>query len=325
MIDVIALASLRAVAEHGSVVAAADALALTPSAVSQQIKRLERQAGTPLLERAGRGVVLTGPGRHLAEEGGRVLADLEALEASVRRGTGRVAGTVRLVAFSTAVRGIVAPVVRSLLDRHPELRIRISEREPWDAVDDLAGGRADLGLVHRWGEVPLAVPDHLAVTPVAADVADVVLRRDHRLAGRASVSPHDLVDEWWISTPPGTICRQWLGRMHDGTGRPPRVAHESWEFASHLALAAAGLGIALVPRLGRGPLDPDLRAVPVTDPVPTRTIDALHRRSMGGSPALGAVLGALVEAGAAQPSIADSSGVGSTPPTVATTSLTAAR
>lgn len=297
MIDVVALASLRAVAEHGSVVAAADALSLTPSAVSQQVKRLERQAGAPLLERVGRGVVLTGPGRHLAEEGGRVLADLEALEAAVRRGTGRVAGTVRVAAFSTAVRGLVAPVVPGLLAAHPELRIRLSEREPWDAVEDLAAGRADLGLVHRWGEVPLAVPDHLEVTPVALDEADVIVPRGHRLADLPEVTPHDLIDEWWIATPPGTICRQWLGRMHDGTGRPPRVAHESMEFSSHLALVEAGLGIALVPRLGRGPLGPGLVAVRAVDPSPTRAIDALHRRSMAGSPALAVVRQALVDAG----------------------------
>src|SRR5579859_1273754 len=109
MIDLIALDSLRAIEAHGSVVAAADALGFTPSAVSQQIKRLERQTGVPLLERVGRGVMLTGHGRHLAEEGTRLLAGLEELQSGLHRQAGTVAGHVRLAAFATAMRGIVAP------------------------------------------------------------------------------------------------------------------------------------------------------------------------------------------------------------------------
>lgn len=325
MMDVAALSSLRAVEQHGSVVAAATALGFTPSAVSQQVKRLERQAGVPLLERVGRGVVLTVHGRHLAEEGARVLAELETLEATLHRRSGQVSGTLRLTAFSTAMRGLVAPVVRDLHAAHPDLQVRLSEREPWDAVEDLAAGRSDVGLVHRWGDVPLAVPDHLRVTAVGLDLADVIVPADHRLAGRASVTPHDLVEEDWIATPPATICRQWLGRMYDGTGRPPRVAHESMEFASHLALVEAGLGIALIPRLGRPPLGPRLRAIGVTEPRPTRSIDALHRRSMADSPAVRAVLEALIAAAGRVDQITDSSGVGTTPPTVATTSVTDAR
>jgi DNA-binding transcriptional LysR family regulator len=144
--------------------------------------------------------------------------------------------------------------------------------------------------VHSWGDVPLAIPEHLATTPLARDVADVVVPTDHRLAGRARVSPRDLVDEDWIATPEGTICRQWLTRMYDGTGRLPRIAHQSMEFDSHLALVRAGLGIALVPRLGRQPLGDELVALRAHDPEPTREIVAVHRRSMTESPAVGAVL-----------------------------------
>src|SRR6185437_10137463 len=102
----------------------------------------------------------------------------------------------------------------------------------------------------------------LARTVVASDLAEVIVRRDHPLAGRAVVTPRDLAGEDWIATPEGTICRQWLLRMYDGTGRLPRIAHVSMEFDSHLALVRAGLGIALVPRLGRSPLGPALAALP---------------------------------------------------------------
>jgi len=298
MIDLAALSSLRAVATHGSVVAAADALGFTPSAVSQQVKRLERQTGVPLLERVGRGVMLTGHGRHLVDAGARLLTDLEEIESGLHRQADTVAGRLRVAAFSTAMRGLVAPVVRRLLDTHPDLALTLAEREPWDTIDLVSSGQTDLGVVHSWGDLPLAIPDHLATTSVALDVADVVVHRDHPLAGRTRVTPHDLVDEDWIATPEGTICRQWLTRMYDGTGRLPRIAHESMEFDSHLALVRAGLGIALVPRLGRQPIGDELVALHAEDPVPTRDIIALHRRSMAESPAVTAVLDALVRAGA---------------------------
>src|ERR1700722_2642295 len=253
MIDLVALDSLRAVDGHGSVVAAADALGFTPSAVSQQIKRLERQTGGPLLERVGRGVMLTRHGRHLVEQGTRLLSDLEELQSGLHRQAGTVAGHVRLTAFSTAMRGLIAPVLPAVLSAHPDLRVSLTEREPWDAISLVASGQADLGVAHSWGDLPLPVPDHLARIAVGRDLADVIVRRDHPLAGRAVVTPRDLAGEDWIATPEGTICRQWLLRMHDGSGTLPRIAHVSMEFDSHLALARAGLGIALIPRLGRAP------------------------------------------------------------------------
>ena len=234
MIDLAALAWLRAFATHGSVVAAAEATGFTPSAVSQQVKRLERQVGVPLLERVGRGVMLTSHGLHLVEAGEVLLADLEELESGLQHRADVVTGTLRLVAFSTAMRGLVAPVARRLLDEHPGLRLALEEREPWDTVDLVATGQCELGLVHRWGGVPLDVPDHVVATPVAEDLADLIVRSDHALAGKARVSPHDLTEVGWIATPDNTICRQWLHRMYDGTGRPPRIAHVSMEFDSHL-------------------------------------------------------------------------------------------
>src|SRR5664279_2435488 len=171
MIDLAAVTSLRAVDTHGSVVSAAGALGFTPSAVSQQVKRLERQTGVPLLERVGRGVLLTAQGRQLVEAGSRLLGDLEALESGLHREAGMVAGHLRLLAFSTAMRGLVAPRIGELRAAHPGLTIALTEREPWERVDLVASGQADLGVVHRWGDVPLPIPDHLVATAVGDDVA----------------------------------------------------------------------------------------------------------------------------------------------------------
>jgi len=176
---------------------------------------------------------------------------------------------------------------------HPDLRVSLTEREPWDTIGLVAAGQADLGVVHSWGDVPLSIPGHVARTTIGHDLAEVIVRRDHRLAARTVVTPRDLADEDWIATPEGSICQQWLLRMYEGTGRLPRIAHISMEFDTHLALVRAGLGIALVPRLGRSPLGEDLAAVEVADPVPSREILALHRASMSDSPAIAALLTAL--------------------------------
>src|SRR5215212_8491310 len=179
MMDLTALRSLEAVHAHGSVVAAAQALGFTPSAVSQQIKRLERQSGVELLERVGRGVVLTGPGRILVEEGARIAAELERLETDLHAHAGEVTGDLALVGFSTAMRGLIGPVVAGLMEKHPALRVRLRELEPWAAV---ASGAADVALVHRWGDVVLEIPGHLDRQIVHHDEAEVILRRDHRFA-----------------------------------------------------------------------------------------------------------------------------------------------
>jgi DNA-binding transcriptional LysR family regulator len=293
VIDLEALVSLRAVDEQGSVVAAAAALGFTPSAVSQQVKRLERQAGIALLERVGRGVMLTEQGRHLVDQGARLLTDLEEIEAGLHRSAGTVAGRLRVAAFSTAMRGLVAPALPTLLVAYPELQISLTEHEPWDTIGLVAAGRCEVGLVHRWGTTPLAIPEHVEAVILAQDVADVLVPAGHRLARRSRVSPQDFVGEGWIATPEGTICRDWLRRMHDGMAHPPLIAHQSVEFESHIALVAAGLGIALVPRLGRAALPAGAVAIAVHDPVPTREIMALHRRSMSNSPAVNAVVDAL--------------------------------
>src|ERR1700752_5405436 len=121
MIDLVALDALRAVGTHGSVVAAAGALGFPPSAPPQQVTRLEKQTGVPLLERVGRGVLLTRHGRHLVEQGVRLLADLEELQAELHQQSGTVAGRVRLTALSNAMRGLIPPALPGLVAAHPDV------------------------------------------------------------------------------------------------------------------------------------------------------------------------------------------------------------
>ena len=301
MIDLEAVISLRAVATQGSVAAAATTLGYTPSAVSQQVKRLERETGVALLERVGRGVVLTEAGTRLVVASTPILADVERLRADLQltgAGEGGVVGEIRLAAFSTVVRGLVIPVLADLAQRHPGLSLPLRESEPWETTALIASGQRDLGIVHRWGGVALAMPDHLVATPLFTDVADVILHRDHPLADREVLHPAELADQPWVATFEATICRQWLRRLFDGVGNAPRIVHESMEFANHLELARAGIAVALIPRLGRGDLGPDLVAIPTVDPASTRDVLAVHRRTQADSPALQVALDAVVRHGA---------------------------
>lgn len=297
MIDLDAVHSLRTVAREGSVAAAASALGFTPSAVSQQIKRLERETGVALLERVGRGVALTAAGSQLVVGSTPILADLERLRADLHAGAvadGRVTGELRIAAFSTVVRGLLAPVLVELAEAHPDLRLPVRESEPWETVALVASGQRDLGIVHQWGGVALAIPDNVVATALFTDVADVILHRDHPLANRDVLRPADLANERWVATFETTICRQWLRRLFDGIGGAPRVLYESMEFENHIELARTGAVVALVPRLGRGDLGPDLVAVPTDGPASTRDISAVHRRSQADSPGLRATLAALL-------------------------------
>ncbi|GAB3069437.1 LysR family transcriptional regulator [Intrasporangium mesophilum] len=297
MIDPVALRSLVAVEQHGSVGAAAASLDYTPSAISQQIKRLESQTGVQLLERQGRGVLLTEAGRTLTASARELLAQMELLEARIHGASGETVGTVRLATFATAYRGIVVGALGRLRQQAPDVVLRPDEIDPWEAVDAVAAGTHDLALVHNWEPLPLAIPDHLEVRDLGRDRADVLVHVDHRLARRESLTVHDVVDESWASVAPGSICHQWLQKMYFDIGRAPRIAHIALEFATHIALVQRGEAIALVPRLGRGPLPDSVVAVPIVEPVSERTVSLVWRRTMTERPALAVVIEALAAEG----------------------------
>jgi DNA-binding transcriptional LysR family regulator len=286
MIDLVALQSLRAVQSSGSVVAAAEVLGFTPSAVSQQIKKLERQTGAAVLERYGRGVLLTDHGERLAEHGADLLDRMEQIESDLSSAESVVAGRLRVAAFSTAVRGLVAPMLSSVAADGHDLALSLVELDPPQGMEAVASGQADAALVHQWGDTRLTHPDHVEVTRIGVDVADILVPAGHRLAGRSSVTPADLVGEVFASAPVGSVCHEWLTRMFSGVGGPPRVSFWAAEWSSHIALVGHGAAVSLIPRLGREPLPPSVRVLSVRDPVPTREVSLAWRRSMRSSPTI---------------------------------------
>jgi DNA-binding transcriptional LysR family regulator len=284
MIDLGSLRSLIAVRDHGSVVGAAAALGYTPSAVSQQIKRLEQQSRAPMLERVGRGVILTDKGRLLAERGTRLLADLEEVQNLALDGADALTGQIRLASFSTACRGLIAPLLARLARTAPGLEVTFTEHDPRDVVTLVERGGAEMGIVHDWNSVPLDIPPSVERHHLLLDAADVLLPRDHPLASASSVQALELADERWVSTPVGSICHEWLHMMFGQHGARPDIRYYDGSFATHVALVAEGVAVALLPRLGREQLPAEVRAVPVTDPAPRRDVGSIWRRASADNP-----------------------------------------
>jgi DNA-binding transcriptional LysR family regulator len=295
MIDVAALRALRSVAALGTLARAADELGFTASAVSQQIKRLERQVGVPVLAQAGRGVVLTPAGQAIVDSAPEVFQALErCVEAAQSVSEGAPRGTLRVVAFSTAVRGLLAPAMPRLLAGCPELRLRITEQDPDQALHSVEAGTADLALVHDADGLPAPVPSTLTQRHVHTDVGDVVMDRGHPLARLSGpLAEADLAGHAWVTSPPGTVCHQWFRRLFAAVSENPDVRHLVDDFATQLSLVASGEVVALIPRLARPPLGEGLVARPLLRQ-PVRAVHAAWRHSADASPAIQAVLAELV-------------------------------
>ncbi|MFC1418882.1 LysR family transcriptional regulator [Streptacidiphilus cavernicola] len=308
MLNLSRLQALQAVATHGSITGASAALGYTPSAVSQQIAKLERETRTELLERQGGRIFLT-PAAHVLVGAARdVLFTLEQAEARLEEQRATPAGRLLMAGFPTACHGLL-PAVLAALAEHRELDSRLVEADPHHVLELVVAGEADLGVVHDWHNTPLVLPASLSRARIGVDVADVLLPAGHRLSALVVLSPADLADERWISQQPGSMCHDWLQRTFAEEGVEPRIGYSVGEYQSQMALLAAGLGVALVPRLGRG-LVPEGVQVAALHPRPWRRIWAVWRTPMSDRPAVRAALAALTDQWAAQGSAEPSGGTG---------------
>lgn len=288
------LRALDAVACHGSVNAAAAALHLTTSAVSQQLSKLERDVGETLVERQGRGIRLTDAARALADHAGVILAQVEAAEADLAARRGEVRGHVTLAAFASAARGIVPGALQRLGERYPDLAVELRELEMDASIQLTERSDVDVAVVNDWDTEPLALPESLDRASVVDDVFDVVLPADHPLAGQESVDLADLAEQPWIGWTKDSICYQWLVRTMRAKGIEPIISHTAEEHPTQMALVAAGLGAAVLPRIGRT-ASVDGVAVVGLRPRLSRHVYVVWRRAAAGRPAIRAVVDSLRE------------------------------
>ncbi|MDP9737976.1 LysR family transcriptional regulator [Curtobacterium sp. 260] len=291
--DIALLPVLRELAERGTVTAVAAATHRTPSAVSQQLRTLQRQAGVPLVERVGRGVRLTADGRALADMATGVATALATVESAWSEHLSGVSGTVDLAVFPSAAE-LLLPGLLTRMREHPGIVLELSD------VDVSEGEFAPLTADHDVviGHRPDGArrPDG-AVETVALlrEPLDVALPLDHPLADRERVGIEDVVDETWIGVPEDYPIDRVLIAMAAASDTPPSVAFRTIHLPVIENLVAAGHGIALVPRYTSGTRAAGrFRLATLADVRAGRRIEALTRPDRAVRPAVRTVLEALV-------------------------------
>ncbi|MEU7605313.1 LysR family transcriptional regulator [Streptomyces sp. NPDC041003] len=295
--DIKKLRILRTLAEQGTVTATAEALHMTPSAVSQQLTNLARQLGVTLLEAEGRRVRLTDAAHLVLRHAEAVFAQLEAADAELAGYLAGDAGEVRVGAFSTAVPALVVPAVAALRTTRPGVEVRVREAEAAESYELLSAGGVDLALSLA-AHAPTARDARFTRVTLLEDPLDVALPPGHPLAGAAGLRLADLSGDRWIyggSGPWSEITRTAC----EAAGFVPEQAHSASGWTAILAMVEAGMGVALVPRMVSSRVSGVAVRVLAHDR-PTRHVIAAVRRGAEAAPALSHVLAALRAAAAAR-------------------------
>ena len=298
MLNVTRLRMLREVASRGTIAAAAGALFMTPSAVSQQMAVLEREAGTPLLERRGRGVRLTDAGLRLVENTERILAELERAEADLAAASRGGVGRVRVSAFPTAARALLVPALPKLLTMFPNLHVSMVDLEPEESLPALKADDLDLVVTYEWNVLPRLEDPGVEREELLCEPVYLALPASSPLSSQPEIRVADLRGEEWIVGRDSTSMLDLVVAATRREGYEPRTDFHSMDFQVILAAVGAGLGVALVPPLALIGEYPDVAIRSIVDLQLDRTIWATIRRGSSGNPGIAAVLGSLREAAA---------------------------
>jgi DNA-binding transcriptional LysR family regulator len=298
MLDLRRLRLLRELRDRGTVGAVATALDYSPSAVSQQLRVLERETGAELLERNGRRIRLTEGGLTLARHAERLLAAAEEAEAELAAADGRVAGTVRIAAFQTATLALVPAALSALALAHPQLRLEVIEAEPEAALHELALGELDLVIADEWEYVPRVRLEGLLREELLSERVRLVLPADHPLAsGGKPVELAALAEAPWACGPPPSAHDKLVQRACRVLGGfSPDVRHRSTDLLVLLTLVRTGHAVTLLPDLVRAEDDATLAVRDLAEGPLTRLVFTAVRAATAERPALAAVRAALREA-----------------------------
>ncbi|MET0854961.1 MAG: LysR substrate-binding domain-containing protein [Microterricola sp.] len=297
MLDVRRLRLLREVKLRGTLAAVAEALAYSPSSVSQQLTLLEKEVGVPLLEKSGRRVLLTPQAELLVARAAEVLDTLERAEGELAASLTTVSGTVRLAVFQSAAHAVIPQALTILAADYPELRVEMTEREPDAGLFEVSARDFDLVIAEQY-------PDHtrehrpdldrvhlvtdvirLATGPV--DAATVTSRGITTLADAAALP--------WVMEPEGTAARAWATQLCRAAGFEPDVRFETADLMAHIRLIRSGNAVGLLPDLVWAGENPTVRLLELPG-TPHRDVFTSARRSSAERPGVSAVREALARA-----------------------------
>ncbi|MFG1912219.1 LysR family transcriptional regulator [Kribbella sp. NPDC048928] len=282
---------LREVGELGSVTAAAEALLVTPSAISQQLRLLQRSMPVPLTERVGRRVVLTAAGRALAGAAAEVETALARARQTVDDFVEQPDGVVSVAAFHSAA----AAFFPRLLASGAAPKVSLHDEDVAQHEFPPLTREYDVVLAHRLNH-GAAWPRTVAVTPLLHEPLDVAVPADHPLAAKQSLSPRDVAGEPWITVHDGFPLMSTIEAIGAAAGRRLDLVHRVNEFTVVGELVAAGAGLALFPRW-TAQRHPGVALRPLRNVHTRRHIDALHRPEQSARRAVRTVLTELRRAG----------------------------
>jgi DNA-binding transcriptional LysR family regulator len=290
--DIRRLELLRELADRGSITAVAQATRRTASAVSQQLKILEREAGVPLTERSGRGIVLTSAGRALARTATDVATAIERAEALWEDFRSQPRGEVTLTIFPTGGQ-MLLPGLLTAIDGMPGLVLHARDLD--SHVTDIASLTSDFDVVvaDSPGVLPSWAERGITVVPLMREPLDVALPEGHRLGDKAALTPADLADETWIGTPPGLPFDRILRGIEAANGTPARVIQRFADNGIVESLVAAGHGIGILPRFTTRDRENGLITRPLKGVRASRLISALLRPDRAERPSVRVVVEAL--------------------------------
>lgn len=292
MLGVWRLQLLREVARRGTIRAAAAALSITPSAVSQQLRVLESEAGVPLLEPYGRVLRLTAAGEMLVRHAETITAAIDAAEADLAATREEITGTLRIAAFPTAARALLPGVIAELGRAHPRLRLTLRDLESDESLDALRLDEVDLAVVDEYEEATRIRDAGVELLPLLDDPLYAALP-DGLRAADGPVPIRALAGEAWIMDTESSNIGGAVVRACARAGFEPNVRSRCRDYSVIIALVEAGLGVAVLPGLALRDRAIRARVAPLESPLRRRVLVAVKpgRRA---HPAVAATLAVLV-------------------------------
>ena len=297
MLDPLRLAMLRELALRGTIAAVAQAMGYTPSAVSQQLATLEREAGVALTTRSGRGLVLTPAGARLATHAQAVLDAIEAAQSSLSHYQEELDGSVKIAVFQSAALSLVPAAIARLAQDHPALRVSVVHAEPASALADTWARDVDLVIAEEY-------PHHAAPHYPGLLRSDL-LRDEIRLCAlgpwAGANALEDLAQAPWIMEPEGTATRHFAEQACRLAGFEPDLRYVSADLHTHATFIEQGIAVGFLPGLmwHQGRLANHAKPL---DPPAWRTVFTAMRQSSALDRSVQAVKTALEDAAARIPS-----------------------
>jgi DNA-binding transcriptional LysR family regulator len=285
MLDLRRLRVLTEVVSQRSFSRAAASLSYTQSAVSQAIARLEAETGATLLVRDRHGARPTAAGATLVEHAEAIFAQVEAAEAELAAVLGIRGGRLRVASFPSAGATLMPLAVATFRQRHPDVALTLAEGEPEEIAPRLHAGEFDLALLFEFAGAREQPGEGLRNVALLKDEMHVALPADHPLAGKARLTLADLRDQDWVQTSASSPCARHVVRSCLAAGFEPHVTFESDDYETVQGLVAAGVGVALIPRLALTRVHPGIVVRELSPSSPTRKVVAATMLGPGVVPA----------------------------------------